>query len=92
MVSPSSTLAADAQKYNLQPSEIETLAQKAIEAQSTAYCPYSNFHVGACILTDEGEYIAGANVENASFPVGSCAEQVAFGMAVGAPSRRNVRL
>jgi hypothetical protein len=44
--------------------------------------PYSKFRVGACLLTKTGEFIAGANVENAAYPVGSCAERVAFGTAV----------
>jgi cytidine deaminase len=44
--------------------------------------PYSKFRVGACILTKSGEFITGANVENASYPVGTCAERVAFGTAV----------
>ena len=44
--------------------------------------PYSKFRVGACILTQSGEYIVGANVENAAYPVGTCAERVAFGTAV----------
>jgi hypothetical protein len=44
--------------------------------------PYSNFRVGACVLTTNGTYIKGANVENASYPVGTCAERVALGTAV----------
>lgn len=44
--------------------------------------PYSNFRVGAAILSTSGEIITGANVENASSPVGSCAERVAVGKAV----------
>jgi cytidine deaminase len=44
--------------------------------------PYSKFRVGACVLTKTGEYIAGANVENVAYPVGTCAERVAFGTAV----------
>ncbi|EAU29387.1 cytidine deaminase [Aspergillus terreus NIH2624] len=62
--------------------EVHTLSSKAIAAKSLAYCPYSNFRVGACILTQSGEYIQGANVENAAYPVGTCAERVAFGTAV----------
>lgn len=44
--------------------------------------PYSKFRVGACILTASGEFISGANVENASYPVGTCAERVTIGTAV----------
>jgi cytidine deaminase len=49
---------------------------------STFTGPYSKFRVGACVLTQSGEYIVGANVENAAYPVGTCAERVAFGTAV----------
>ncbi|KAL3470076.1 cytidine deaminase-like protein [Aspergillus californicus] len=68
--------------------EIEVLASKANAAKETAYCPYSKFRVGACLLTQSGEYISGANVENASYPVGTCAERVAFGSAVVAGHRK----
>lgn len=44
--------------------------------------PYSKFRVGACVLTKAGEYIAGANIENVAYPVGTCAERVAFGTAI----------
>lgn len=44
--------------------------------------PYSNFRVGAALLTTSGDIISGANVENASYPVGTCAERVAFGTAI----------
>ncbi|KAL4887900.1 cytidine deaminase [Aspergillus ambiguus] len=67
---------------SLSPQELHTLSSKAVAAKSLAYCPYSNFRVGACILTTSGEYIQGANVENASYPVGTCAERVAFGTAI----------
>ncbi|KAH8432529.1 cytidine deaminase [Aspergillus melleus] len=67
--------------------ELQTLSSKAIAAKATAYCPYSQFRVGACILTQSGEYISGANVENAAYPVGTCAERVAFGTAVVAGHR-----
>ena len=44
--------------------------------------PYSNFRVGAAVLTAEGNIITGANVECASYPVGMCAERCALGKAV----------
>ncbi|KAJ5086279.1 Cytidine deaminase [Penicillium alfredii] len=62
--------------------ELEILSTKAIAAKATAYCPYSKFRVGACVLTATGEFVSGANVENVSYPVGTCAERVAFGTAV----------
>jgi len=62
--------------------ELQILSEKAIAAKSSAYCPYSQFRVGACLLTIDGTYIVGANVENAAYPVGICAERVAIGNAV----------
>lgn len=56
--------------------------QKRKEPNPTTPGPYSKFQVGACILTTSGEFITGANVENAAYPVGTCAERVAFGTAV----------
>ncbi|CAP92774.1 Pc16g01040 [Penicillium rubens Wisconsin 54-1255] len=67
--------------------ELTTLSTKAIDAKATAYCPYSKFRVGACILTASGEFITGANVENASYPVGTCAERVTIGAAIVAGHR-----
>ncbi|KAF9889490.1 hypothetical protein FE257_007199 [Aspergillus nanangensis] len=67
--------------------ELQILSSKASAAKALAYCPYSKFRVGACILTQSGEYIQGGNVENASYPVGTCAERVAFGTAVVAGHR-----
>ena len=52
------------------------LLQKAIEATNHAYAPYSNFFVGASARLKDGTIVTGANQENASFPVGICAERV----------------
>jgi cytidine deaminase len=68
--------------YSISTMQFETLHSRSRAAKATAYCPYSQFRVGATILTHEGQYIDGANVENASYPVGTCAERVAFGKAV----------
>ena len=53
-------------------------AQKATEA---AYAPYSNFYVGAVALMMNGESVLGTNQENASYPVGICAERVLLSVA-----------
>ncbi|KAJ9669270.1 hypothetical protein H2201_000622 [Coniosporium apollinis] len=74
--------------HGLTAEEIRTLTAKCIEAKAAAYCPYSLFRVGSALLTHSGSYISGANVENASYPVGSCAERVAMGSAVFAGHRR----
>ena len=46
-----------------------------------AYAPYSNFLVGAAALLENGEIVEGSNQENASFPVGICAERVLMSSA-----------
>lgn len=71
--------------HGLTEAQFGELRRRSVAAKATAYCPYSNFHVGAAVLTiGEGEdaYVAGANVENASYPVGSCAEVTVFSKAV----------
>lgn len=58
------------------------LVKAAIEGSEHAYMPYSNYKVGAAILTKDGEIFKGCNVENASYPVGVCAERTAIVKAV----------
>jgi cytidine deaminase len=58
----------------------ELLAQADATA-AHAYAPYSNYQVGAAILTRDGRVIAGANVENAAYPLGVCAERSAIAKA-----------
>jgi cytidine deaminase len=52
------------------------LIEKARLSTEIAYAPYSHFHVGATALLKNGEILSGTNQENASFPVGICAERV----------------
>ena len=52
------------------------LLKKAKEATANSYAPYSRFYVGAAAHLNNGEIITGSNQENASFPVGICAERV----------------
>ena len=66
----------------------QTLIQAAREARKWAYAPYSNYPVGAAILTTSGRIYDGVNVENAAYPTGMCAERVAVFKAVSEGERR----
>lgn len=61
---------------------VAELFDAARRAQERAYAPYSHFHVGAAILTPAGRIHAGCNVENAAYPVGTCAEAGAIAAMV----------
>jgi cytidine deaminase len=58
------------------PEEQQWLLNEAREVTANAYAPYSKFQVGAVARLVNGEIVAGSNQENASFPVGLCAERV----------------
>jgi len=58
------------------PEDQRWLLNEAREVTEQAYAPYSNFQVGAVAKLANGEIVAGSNQENASFPVGLCAERV----------------
>lgn len=57
---------------------IEELINAAAQARQLAVAPYSNFLVGAALLTRTGEVVTGANVESASYGLTCCAERVAL--------------
>lgn len=56
----------------------EAVLNEAFEAMENAYAPYSNYHVGACVLTKDGKTFKGANIENAAYPSGVCGERSAI--------------
>ncbi|KAF2481093.1 cytidine deaminase-like protein [Neohortaea acidophila] len=68
--------------HGLSTTEVQKVWEACDEAKSRAYCPYSNFRVGCSVLLTNGDIVQGANVENAAYPVGTCAERVALGAAV----------
>ncbi len=67
---------------NLTKEIITELITKAKSARKFAYAPYSNFKVGAALLTTEGEIYTGCNIENAAYSPGNCAERTAVFKAV----------
>ncbi|GJD48865.1 Cytidine deaminase [Methylobacterium crusticola] len=69
-------------------SPIETLFAAARSAQARAHAPYSRFRVGAALLDEAGAVHAGCNVENAAYPVGTCAEAGAIAAMVAGGGRR----
>ena len=72
-------------------SALRDLAEQALRQ---AYAPYSRFHVGAALRSATGALYSGCNVENAAYPLGSCAERAAIAAAVRAegPTLRIVEL
>lgn len=64
--------------------DLDALFRAARDAQARAYAPYSRFRVGAAIMGAGGGIHAGCNVENAAYPVGSCAEAGAIAAMIAA--------
>ncbi|KAF2729102.1 cytidine deaminase [Polyplosphaeria fusca] len=75
--------------HGLSVEEFQSLSKSCLDARALAYCPYSRFRVGASLLIHPSpsspttpHIISGANIENASYPVGTCAERSAMGTAI----------
>lgn len=58
--------------------DLNALIEKADEARVFSYSPYSHYAVGAAVLTDDERIFIGANIENAAYPSGMCAERCAL--------------
>lgn len=70
----------------------EELLDAARSVREMAYCPYSDFRVGAAIIDENGHVHVGCNVENAAYPQGSCAEAGAIAAMVAAGGQRIVTI
>ncbi|WP_288168069.1 cytidine deaminase, partial [Ruminococcus sp. CAG:379] len=64
------------------------LFQAACAARTHAYAPYSGFRVGAALLCEDGRIFTGCNVENAAYPLCTCAERTALCAAISQGARR----
>ncbi len=67
---------------------IENLIEAAIHARQNSYSPYSNYQVGAALLTEDGSIYTGCNIENAAYSPTNCAERTAFFKAVSEGKRQ----
>lgn len=72
--------------------ENRQLYEMALKAKEYAYSPYSNFKVGAAVLTSDGMVFLGNNIENASYGATICAERVAIFKAVSEAKKNIVKL
>lgn len=66
------------------------LLRRARQVRQRAYVPYSQFHVGAVVLTDDGRTFEGVNVENASYGLTTCAERSAISAMITAGDRSGI--
>lgn len=76
----------NSQKITL--SDEQALFQAALKAHHLAYARYSGFKVGAAVMDEKKNVHSGCNVENASYPLGQCAESLAIGAMIHAGGRR----
>lgn len=66
---------------------IERLIDKALQVRTYSYSPYSDYQVGAALLTKDGSIYTGCNIENAAYSPTNCAERTAFFKAVSEGKR-----
>jgi cytidine deaminase len=73
---------------NLSADMKERLIERAVQVRQWAYVPYSNYQVGAALLTESGKIYDGVNIESAAYPTSICAERVAIFKAVSEGERQ----
>jgi len=72
--------------------QMDALFEEARKTASLAYAPYSNFHVGAALLCEDGTIVKGVNMENRSYGLTICAERNAISAAISMGKRRFLAL
>ena len=72
----------------LKKEQVQMLIQEAMKAREMAYVPYSNFMVGAALLTEDGKVYTGCNIESVSYSPTTCAERTALVKAVSEGERK----
>ena len=73
------------------PDNYKVLVREARKAKEGSYAPYSNFNVGAALLLNNGTMVHGSNQENASYPIGFCAERTALSAAASLASHEKIK-
>ncbi len=71
---------------------LDDMIARAAAVRENAYAPYSDFKVGACLRAESGALYVGANVENAAYPEGQCAEASAIGSMIAGGDARIVEV
>lgn len=72
--------------------DLQKLIDKAKDAREKAFAPFSNFKVGAALVSKNGEIFTGCNIENASYGLTMCAERVAIFKAISEGTKDFVQL
>ena len=73
--------------HKIETEDLEKLLKAACIAGEQSYSPYSNFRVGAAVLSENGEIFSGCNIENRSYPAGICAEFTAVSKLISSRYR-----
>ncbi len=79
------------EKWEEIPEEYQHLIEVARKATHDSWAPYSKFYVGCALLLNNGEIISGSNQENASYPIGFCAERTALSAAASLASHEKIK-
>jgi cytidine deaminase len=85
---PAALCSLEGRAMNLTPAQLDALLRASLAARAHSHSPYSRYAVGAALLDEQGRIHAGANIENAAYPQGWCAEASALTAMVMAGGRQ----